>query len=79
MPSHSAREALQTTIASARLIGGHTLEIATADAGLWASTSRQDFRKAPRTGAAMEIIPGALGGYRCRLERTTLFPCRRLD
>jgi len=83
-PKHSAssdprRQPLQTTIASARLIGAHTLEISTADAGVWASIERENFRKPPRNRAEMEIIPGALGGFRCRLERTTLFACRRLD
>jgi len=73
------REPYLTSIVTARLIGNHTLEIATPDAGRWVSTERETFRRAPDEGDAMEILPAALGGYRCRLERSTIFPCRRVD
>jgi hypothetical protein len=73
------RQPYLTSIVTARLIGNHTLEIATPDAGRWVSTERQTFRRAPDGGDPMEILPAALGGYRCRLERSTIFPCRRVE
>jgi hypothetical protein len=73
------REPYLTSIVTARLIGNHTLEIATPDAGRWVSTERQTFRRTPDRGDALEIVPAALGGYRCRLERSTLFACRRVE
>lgn len=77
--SDRAREPLQTSIAAARIIGNHTLQVTTEDAGTWISTERQRFRRRPANGDAFEIIPAALGSYRCRLERSTIFACRRLD
>ena len=78
-PGDRARDSLQTSIAAARLIGNHTIQVTTEDAGTWISTERQRFRRRPADGDAFEIIPAALGGYRCRLERSTIFACRRLD
>lgn len=73
------RQPLQTTVSAARLLGNQTLLVATADAGNWTSTERQRFRRTPEPGDSFEIVPGALGGFRCRLERTTLYACRRMD
>ena len=78
-PATGDSASLQTRIAASRLIGRHTIQIATTDAGVWESTERRTFRRTPAAGDALEIIPAALGGYRCRLERTTIFPCHRLD
>ncbi|BBC71148.1 conserved hypothetical protein [Altererythrobacter sp. B11] len=73
------RQPLQATVASARLIGRDRMVVRTAEAGEWASVERETFRRTPRAGDPFEIIPGSLGGYRCRIERTTLFACRRID
>lgn len=77
--SEPGRESLQATVASARLIGRDRIVVRTAEAGDWASVERETFRRTPQAGDPFEIIPGSLGGYRCRIERTTLFACRRID
>lgn len=77
--SEPHREPYHTSIVAARLIGSHTLQVTTNDAGSWVSTERQSFRRTPEPGDSFEIVPAALGGYRCRLERTTIYPCRRVE
>jgi hypothetical protein len=72
-------ERLATTVADAGFVGNRKLLVITAEGAVWRQTEGEPIRVQPRAGEAFEISRAALGGYRCKLGRSTLYRCERIE
>jgi hypothetical protein len=72
-------ERLATTVADAGFVSNRKLLVITAEGAVWRQTEGEPVRVLPRAGEAFEIGRSALGGYRCRLGRSTLYRCERIE
>ncbi|MBB5987170.1 hypothetical protein [Sphingobium lignivorans] len=71
--------ALQTEVASARLAADRKLVITTREGAVWRQTETIELRASPRAGDSFEIEEAALGGHRCKLGRSRIFRCERVN
>ena len=80
-PSAAPRELdrLATTVADAGFVSNRKLLVITAEGAVWRQTEGEPVRVLPRAGEAFEISRAALGGYRCKLGRSTLYRCERIE
>lgn len=69
---------LATTVMATRMKGDR-LVVTTAEGSVWEQTQSESFRTIPNAGDAFSIERGALGGFRCSFERSTVYRCRRVD
>jgi hypothetical protein len=75
-PARDLTEALTTTITSVQTVGYQRLRVTTAAGGVWEQTQAEALRTPPRVGDTFHIEPAALGSYRCRVERSSLYRCK---
>jgi hypothetical protein len=78
-PQETKISALQTTIARSRLGGDRKLLVTTAEGAIWQQTETLDLRVFPQKGDAFEIEEAALGSHRCKLGRSKVFRCHRVN
>lgn len=72
-------ERLTTTVADAGFVSNRKLLVITAEGAVWRQTEGEPIRVLPKSGDVFEISRTALGGYRCRLGRSTLYRCERIE
>ena len=75
-PAGDLAEALTTTITSVQTVGYQRLRVTTAAGSVWEQTQAEALRTPPRVGDTFHVEPAALGSYRCRVERSSLYRCR---
>ncbi len=75
-PARDVAQALTTTITSVQTVGYQRLRVTTAEGGVWEQTQAEALRTPPRVGDTFHIEPAALGSYRCRVERSSLYRCK---
>ncbi|KPL66943.1 hypothetical protein SZ64_01840 [Erythrobacter sp. SG61-1L] len=65
-------------VAFAKLVGKGRLLVVTSEGAVWRQTSAETIRIVPEAGVEFTAMKAAMGGYRCKLGRTT-YRCERLD
>lgn len=70
---------VEATVAFARLVRRKLLLIVTDGGAVWRQTSNEHNRRPPKVGSSFQVSQTTLGGYRCRIGRSTVYRCERLD
>ncbi|OYX60409.1 MAG: hypothetical protein B7Y88_15680 [Sphingomonadales bacterium 32-64-17] len=71
-------EEVRSQVAFAKLVGKGSLLVVTAEGAVWRQTSSETIRSVPDGGTEFAAMKASMGGYRCKVGRTT-YRCERLD
>ena len=72
-------QALKTKVSTAGLVGNRLLLVSTEAGSAWQQTQSEVFHTLPQAGDDFEIERTALGGYRCKFQRSSVYRCRRVN
>jgi hypothetical protein len=72
-------DGVSTQVASARMGNDRRLVVETVEGAIWRQVDSDVIRRLPRQGEAFDVREGALGSFRCTVNRSTTFRCERRD
>lgn len=72
-------QTLKTRVHTARLVGSRLLLVSTEAGSAWQQSQSEVFHALPQPGDGFEIERTALGGYRCKFQRSSVYRCRRVN